>query len=83
MSDKETKWVQNHSSAALFTVCVYECLMKIFKILSSYNVPKLRYEPITLDIQTCNTRHKSLNCDNIEYLFLCLKLEQPCRSFTS
>ena len=37
----------------------------MYKLLSSYNIPKLRYEPLTPYIKMCPTSHKTLKHDNI------------------
>ena len=44
-------------------------------------MPKLRYGPLTLNIKTFATTHKSVKRHNIYNLCLCLKLEQKCQKF--
>ena len=47
--------IQNLSSVTLFTVCVYVSDKHIYKILSSYNVLKLGYQPLNPYIKMCTT----------------------------
>ena len=50
------------------------CILYIYtKYKSSYSVPKLRYGPLALNIETLTTRKKSLKHDNINNMCYYLK----------
>ena len=53
------------------------------KFYLTTSVPKLRYEPRTLNIKCSLLITRSLKRDNINNLCLCLKQEQTCQIIPS
>ena len=59
--------LQNHSNITLPTICVHCILVSNEHILIFYNVPKLRYGPLTLNIEMNAT-----NLSRVTVLVICV-----------